>query len=165
MGSIAMDGAGNIAMGFSVSNGEDLFPTLRYVGRLADDPGNTLDRSEADLVAGGGARTDGLPLWSDWSQLTVDPADDCTFWHTGEYMATPADGAVNNWRTRIGAFKFAECPASTAATPVAGGPDASPGVSPADLAATGENEAGRLLSGLVLIVLGWMVFRRWHRVS
>ena len=37
MGSIAMDGDGNIALGYSVS-GPDTFPSVRYVTREAADP-------------------------------------------------------------------------------------------------------------------------------
>jgi hypothetical protein len=165
MGSIAMDGAGNIAMGFSVANGADLFPTLRYVGRLADDPLNTMTHSEATLVEGGGARTDGQPLWSDWSQLTVDPVDDCTFWHTGEYMASPENGAINLWSTRIGAFRFAECPAPAPPRQVSGAPDGALAAPPAILAATGEDSLPRYFAGLVLIMLGWTGLRQRRRVN
>ena len=45
--------------------------------------------------------------WGDYSDLTVDPVDDCTFWYTQEYYAVPADEF--NWRTRIGNFKFPSC--------------------------------------------------------
>jgi len=42
----------------------------------------------------------------DYSSITVDPVDDCTFWYTNEYI--PANGSFN-WRTRIASFKFASC--------------------------------------------------------
>ena len=50
--------------------------------------------------------------------MSVDPADDCTFWYTNEYI--PANGTFN-WRTRIGSFKFPSCggTASTATTAAA----------------------------------------------
>jgi subtilisin-like proprotein convertase family protein len=41
--------------------------------------------------------------------LTVDPADDCTFWYTQEYIG--ASGSFN-WRTRVGSFKFPSCGAA-----------------------------------------------------
>src|SRR5581483_10182494 len=97
MGSIAMDGVGDIAMGFTGSNDTSTLPSLRYVGRLASDPLNELPRQEITYLAGSGGRTDGQPEWSDWSQTTLDPVDDCTFWHTGQYMASPANGHVNQW--------------------------------------------------------------------
>ena len=43
--------------------------------------------------------------------MTVDPADDCTFWYTTEYM--PTNGTFN-WSTRIGSFKFPGCGGVTA---------------------------------------------------
>jgi hypothetical protein len=52
--------------------------------------------------------------WGDYSALTLDPADDCTFWYTQEYI--PVNGS-NNWRTRIGAFKFPGCGGSPTPTP------------------------------------------------
>ena len=40
-----------------------------------------------------------------YSDLTVDPGDDCTFWYTQEYYA--ATGLA--WKTRIGNFTFPGC--------------------------------------------------------
>jgi hypothetical protein len=43
--------------------------------------------------------------WGDYSEMSVDPVDGCTFWYTTEYYAvTGAD-----WQTRVGAFKFPGC--------------------------------------------------------
>ena len=38
MGSIAMDGAGNMALGYSITDNVSLYPSIRYAGRLASDP-------------------------------------------------------------------------------------------------------------------------------
>jgi hypothetical protein len=48
--------------------------------------------------------------WGDYSTMTIDP-DGCTFWYTTEYYETPqpATLATDNWKTRIGSFKFAGC--------------------------------------------------------
>ena len=43
--------------------------------------------------------------------MSVDPADDCTFWYTNQYYSSPANGASGNWQTRIGSFKFPSCSA------------------------------------------------------
>lgn len=102
MAGIAMDGDGNIAVAYNVSS-SSTFPSIRYATRLATDPPNTL-QAEESLVAGGGSQTN-TNRWGDYSNLTVDPADDCTFWFTGEYYS--ANGS--NWRTRIGAFRIPEC--------------------------------------------------------
>ena len=53
MGSAAMDSAGNMALGFSVS-GAATFPSIRYTGRLAADPPNVMTLGEADLMVGTG---------------------------------------------------------------------------------------------------------------
>jgi hypothetical protein len=102
MGSIAMDGAGNIALGYSVSSAST-YPSIRYTGRLADDPAGTLPQGEASLIAGGGSQTGSAGRWGDYSAMTVDPEDDATFWYTQEYYATTS--AVG-WKTRIGSFNF-----------------------------------------------------------
>jgi uncharacterized repeat protein (TIGR01451 family) len=105
MGSAAMDGNGNLAVGYSASSAS-IFPQIRYAGRLATDPLNTLAQGEATLFAGTGSQTGTSNRWGDYSALTVDPVDDCTFWYTTEYYASTTSF---NWRTRIGAFKFPTC--------------------------------------------------------
>jgi len=105
MGSIAMDKQGNAALGYSVSS-STLKPSVRYTGRLATDPLNTM-QAETTIIAGGGSQTgSNLSRWGDYSAMTVDPVDDCTFWYTTEYLT--ANGAFN-WSTRIGSFKFSGC--------------------------------------------------------
>ena len=106
MGSIAMDGAGNMALGYSITDNVSLYPSIRYVGRLAGDTLGTLPQSEATLVTGGGYQNDSYNRWGDYSALQIDPSDDCTFWYTQEYAQT--NGGYN-WYTRIGSFKFPTC--------------------------------------------------------
>ena len=83
------------------------------------DAANTLGQSEAVLIAGGGAQTGSCGgntcvRWGDYSAMTVDPTDDCTFWYTTEYYAA-SDG---NWRTRIGSFRYPICgPAAPSVIP------------------------------------------------
>ncbi|MFL6585097.1 MAG: hypothetical protein ACJ8KU_11340 [Chthoniobacterales bacterium] len=103
MGSAAMDGQGNIAIGFSASS-STIHPQLRYAGRLAGDPVNVLSQGEAHLFDGPGSQTGTSNRWGDYSSLTVDPVDDSTFWYTSEYYSTTSSF---NWRTRIGSFKLA----------------------------------------------------------
>lgn len=106
MGSIAMDQAGNMAVGYSVS-GSTLNPQIHYTGRLATSPAGVMDQGEGTIINGAGSQTgSSLSRWGDYSSMTVDPSDDCTFWYTNEYI--PSNGAFN-WRTRIGSFKFTNC--------------------------------------------------------
>ncbi|MBO0835026.1 MAG: carboxypeptidase regulatory-like domain-containing protein, partial [Actinobacteria bacterium] len=105
MGSAAMDASGDLAIGFSASS-SSINPQIRYAGRLAGDPQNTLGQGEATLFAGTGSQTDTVNRWGDYSDLTVDPVDDCTYWYTNEYYSVTSSF---NWRTRIGNFKFPGC--------------------------------------------------------
>lgn len=106
LGSIALDNQGNIALGFSASSAA-INPQIRYAGRLATDPLNILS-GEQHLLDGTGSQNATGSRWGDYSDLTVDPVDDCTFYYTSEYYVTTASF---NWRTRIGYFRFAECTA------------------------------------------------------
>jgi len=102
MGSIAMDQAGNIAVGYAASS-STLFPEVRYAGRMATDPLGLLPHGEITMQPGAGSQT-GSQRYGDYSAMQVDPVDDCTFWYTQEYIA-----AGGGWRTRIGAFRFSNC--------------------------------------------------------
>jgi hypothetical protein len=110
MGSAAMDHMGDIAIGYTAS-GPNYFPSLHYAGRLATDPPNDLTQGEAVAFAGLGIQGFPLNRWGDYSDLTVDPNDDCTFWYTNEYLPpnTPTDLLPVDWHTRIVSFKFPQC--------------------------------------------------------
>ncbi|GEM_PF-1067543 len=110
MGSAAMDKDGNLAIGYSVSDGT-MNPSIWYVGRLATDPLNQLPQAESIIQNGTGSQTTSssgtaLHRWGDYSSMSVDPDDDCTFWYTQEYLT--ADGTFN-WHTRIASFKYPSC--------------------------------------------------------
>ena len=59
---------------------------------------------DGDFIMVAGAGSQFATRWGDYSSMSVDPVDGCTFWYTQEYI-----GAGNNWKTRIGAFKFPSC--------------------------------------------------------
>ena len=111
MGSIAMDQAGDMALGYSVSDASSVFPSVRFTGRVPTDPASTME-AEVNLVSGSGSESSGLTRWGDYSAMQVDPVDDCTFWYTQEYMKTTG---TFNWNTRISSFKFPGC--GTTGTP------------------------------------------------
>jgi hypothetical protein len=104
MGSAAMDGDGNLAIGYSVASATT-FPSLRIAGRLSADPGGSLG-PEQSIVAGAGSQTSSGGRWGDYSQIATDPLDDCTFWFTGEYYAATSE---QGWRTRIASFRLPSC--------------------------------------------------------
>ncbi len=138
MGSIAMDKDGNMAMGYSVSS-TTVFPGIRYTGRLASDPLNTL-QPESTLIAGGGSQTAGFNRWGDYSSMTVDPVDDCTFWYTSEYYPITSTAG---WHTRIGSFSFSSCTAASIS-----------GMKFNDLNGNGINDAEPGLNGWTITLTG-----------
>ncbi len=107
MASIAMDQAGNIALGFSASSATT-WPSIRYVTRDAGDPLGEMGQ-EASIVAGSGAQLDSSGRWGDYSAMSVDPTDECTFWYTQEYYRELEYFYGRNWRTRIASFRLPSC--------------------------------------------------------
>lgn len=114
MGSIAMDRKGNMGMGYSVSNGNtvgqgEVYPGIRYTGRLVTDPLGMMPQGEGVIVNGGGVQTSTGNRWGDYTSMNVDPLDDCTFWYTNEYYSTTS---TTGYATRIGTFVFPGCAAT-----------------------------------------------------
>jgi uncharacterized membrane protein len=116
MSSAAMDQAGDIAIGYSVSS-STMFPAIRYTGRLASDPLGAM-RSENSLLEGTGSQV-GLSRWGDYSAMRIDPSDDCTFWYTNQYI--PTSGSFN-WATFVGSFKLSACSAPAQDFSISGSP-------------------------------------------
>ncbi len=106
MGSIAMDGSGNMALGYSLTS-TNRFPSINYTGRLASDPLATM-QNEALMFAGTGSQLASGNRWGDYSSMNVDPTDDCTFWYVNEYYRDKLS-LTNRWQTRIGTFRFPGC--------------------------------------------------------
>ena len=104
MGSIAMDSAQNIALGYSVS-GSGLFPSINYTGRTTADPLGTME-SEASIVSGAGSQINTSNRWGDYTSMALDAADDCTFWYTNQYYMLTASF---DWSTRLASLKFSGC--------------------------------------------------------
>jgi len=110
MGSLAVDKKGDMALGYSVANASTN-PDIRYAGRLAGDPFNTLPQTETTMLSGvtrgtqtGNCGGSTCTRWGDYSAMTIDP-DGCRFWYTQEYYETTGP----NWQTRIGSFTFPSC--------------------------------------------------------
>src|SRR6476661_7548466 len=105
MGSIAMNSLGDIALGFSASNGTNpsTFPSVFYTARHAGDPPGQMTLGEGSIKDGTGSQT-GSNRWGDYTALDIDPVDDTTFWYINEYVPTTSS---IGWRLRIGAFNLA----------------------------------------------------------
>ncbi len=106
MASPAMDGLGNIGIGYSFGSATQ-FPGQRFAGRRPADRLGTLSR-ERRLIDGGASQTSTL-RWQDYTQTAVDPVDDCTIWYTGDYLRAEA----TSYSTRIGAFRLTGCRGGT----------------------------------------------------
>ena len=104
MGSIAMDKVGDIAVGYSASS-SSILPSIRYTGRVPGDPLGQM-QTENIIQNGGGSQLANLARWGDYSSISLDPVDDCTFWYTTEYLKS---SGTFNWSTRIASFKFPTC--------------------------------------------------------
>jgi hypothetical protein len=110
MGSIAMDKRGGMGLGYSVVNGTNVYPGIRYTGRLASDPLGQMTLGEGTIVNGSGVQTTTNSRWGDYTDMTVDPVDDCTFWYVDEYYPVSGTSAdTRPWHTRIASFKLPGC--------------------------------------------------------
>lgn len=109
MGSIAMDKLGDMALGFSESS-STIHPTVAFTGRTPSDALGTME-GIAIIFAGKGSQTGGTTnggnRWGDYSDMVMDPSDDCTFWYVNQYI--PSNGNFN-FHTRLASFKFSACP-------------------------------------------------------
>ncbi len=103
IGAVATDKQGNIGFGFNVTktSAPIIYPSLAYSGRLATDSLGVMTQVETTVAAGAAVETSGR--WGDYYQMTVDPADDCTFWFVGMYRPS------GSWQTRAQNFKFSSC--------------------------------------------------------
>jgi hypothetical protein len=137
MGSAAMDKNGDIALGFSVTSSA-MFPSIGYTGRLTGDPLGTMAQGDNLLKAGAGSQKSDASCssshcalrWGDYSSMSIDPSDDCTFWYTNEYL--PSSGNFN-WTTWIGSFQLPGCGNSGGGGGGGGADDFSLAASPASL--------------------------------
>jgi hypothetical protein len=104
MASIGMDKVGDIAFGASESS-DSMHPSIVYTGRVPSDPFGAME-APAVIKLGTGSQIKNLNRWGDYSSISIDPVDDCTFWYAQQYL--PSDGSFN-WHTRLASFKFNNC--------------------------------------------------------
>lgn len=117
MGSIAQDNRGNLALGFTRSGpGAAEFPDMVWAGRTGGiAAAGTMNEGEATVYASTGVQNTSNSRWGDYSSMTIDPVDDCTFWFTSEWRDSTYNGTGSNnpfkWSTRVANFKFPSCTA------------------------------------------------------
>jgi len=108
MPSIAQDDFAEAAVGYSVSNGSS------HPGISASwwSLGSLNAPSEFNLFAGS-ADNQNSSNWGDYTSMTVDPVDGCTFWYVNEYFNQNQTGSQHLWKTRISNFKLPGCGGTT----------------------------------------------------
>jgi hypothetical protein len=110
MGSIAQDKKGDMGLGYSVVNATTVYPGIRYTGRLAGDPLGQMTLGEGIIINGSGVQTTTNSRWGDYTAMTIDPVDDCTFWYVNEYYTAAGQASsAAGWQTRIASFKLPGC--------------------------------------------------------
>lgn len=111
MGSVAMNHQGDTAIGYSAS-GSSFYPSIRYAARLSGDPaGSGFDRGEQEVTTGESFQVSSSRRWGDYSAMTLDPTDDCTFWYTQEYTQQFYQNA-SRWQTRVAKLNPGPCTVS-----------------------------------------------------
>lgn len=104
--SLAMDLAGNIAVGYSASSAAlSVLPSIRASGHLVGDEPGVTSQGESEAFRGTAYLMGVFHRWGS-SAMNVDPLDDCTFWFTNQYIPIPT---TTDWATRIGSFRYASC--------------------------------------------------------
>ena len=122
MPSIAQDGAGNMIVGYSATGTLEATDahSIRYTGRASTNPLGTMTVPETIIATGmrnivsDPTAPERIGRWGDYTSTSIDPADDCTFWHVNEFYA--ATSAANpDWRTQIASASFSptQCQPST----------------------------------------------------
>ena len=105
MGSVAMDAVGNIALGYSLSS-KGIYPSIAIAGRLVSDPAGTIGQTERKVFTGLGSEKGNYSRWGDYSDMTVDNRDGCTFFYTQQYYKKTGQW---KWGTRIVSFQLPGC--------------------------------------------------------
>lgn len=104
MPSIAQDNAAEAAVGYSVSSGSTHPGISASWWNLA----TLTPPTEFSLLAGS-ADQENASQWGDYTSMTVDPVDGCTFWYVNEYFTQNQTGSQHVWKTRISNFKLPGC--------------------------------------------------------
>ena len=114
MGSVAQDNGGRLAAGFSQSSTGSR-ANIVIAGRT--DGSGALNEGESTFFSASGSQGHPSGRWGDYSSMSVDPVDDCTFWYTQEYYSSSSSAI---WNTRIGSFRFPTCTSAPKGTIVGG---------------------------------------------
>jgi hypothetical protein len=102
--SLAMDGQGNIGMGYTgmstPASSSTVYPSSYYTGRTSSDPLGTMTLMEG-LISNGTGKIPGT-RYGDYSKIDIDPLDDSTFWFITEYYKSGRKGVVGAFQIQAG---------------------------------------------------------------
>jgi len=106
MGSLAMDKAGDIALGYSRSSAT-MHPDIYYTGQVPTDAAGTMESEAAivDQTVATGSQPDTSHRWGDYTSMSID-LDGCTFWYVDQYYTVTTRF---DWSTRVASLKFPSC--------------------------------------------------------
>jgi len=105
MGSIMLNGNNEIGLGYSISS-STMYPGIRFCGQTSAEYNNAngiLDFPEDTIQIGASSQTS-MNRWGDYSQLSVDPSDNGTFWFTSEYISS------GTHKTKVAAIQVGPIP-------------------------------------------------------
>lgn len=102
--SIRQDQFGEMAVGYNVSS-STVYPGIRYAVHVPTDKSGVLE-AEQTLVTGAGSQNATNANWSSYTDMYVDPVDDCTFYYTAQYYAV---SSLETWKTQIASFRLPSC--------------------------------------------------------
>lgn len=109
MGSAALDNTGTLCVGYSLSS-STVYPSIAYACWLSN---GTYD-GEQSMHTGNGSQTHSESRWGDYSTISVDPSNECSFWYINEYFyqtnePCPITASTACWHTKVGSFKYPSC--------------------------------------------------------
>ena len=111
LASAGYDNSGDVLMAFNASSATN-HPSLRWTGRLQGDPNGTMSIAEQTILAGSQSQP-ASNRWGDYSSLSLDPLDGCTFWSTGQYS-----NGSSGWGTKIAELRLSTCTVNATQRPV-----------------------------------------------
>jgi len=114
MPSVAQDKFGNIAMGYTVSDAFNVYPGIRVTGRRRNDPDGKMSFAEGIIVDGIAAQEGEDIRLGDYSSMSIDPEDGCTFYHTNMHYYSSSEGEIEDncehcWKTKVSKFSLPGC--------------------------------------------------------
>lgn len=104
MGSLTRDKVGDIALGYSLSS-STMNPSVAFTGRTVKEPLGQME-AERVIIQGTGWQVGSDNRWGDYSTMSIDGSDGCTFWYVQEYYSVTASW---DWSTRLASLKFSNC--------------------------------------------------------